>query len=473
MDSRMSLRAKVLILIGTAAAVQLLVEGPAAAHVKWFSDFDFRDPPLSFTEILDTGFWIGLTVAVAVIGVLPAIDRWLDTHAIYVRVNDWLHERRSVSDPILRYLVAASLILAWGSEALLVPELAEPAGWVGWLQLGLAILLLIGRWNRIAGAGVLLLWLVGVFEYGALHMLDYLTYVGIAGFLALRTSDEAETRGLALPLLYATVGVSLIWAGFEKLVYPEWSFTVLDTRPILRLGLPADVFLELAAFVEISLGFLLIIGLLGRPLALVITGVFMTSTIIFGRVEVIGHTPLHAALIVFLLQGAGSVYPAPIAIHRNLRLRMAFAAVNMAVLTLAAGVIYTAAARSQFETAVAEQGPRPAPIEAGDTTPVVTSVQLTDTPAGTDITLDIAGFALTEPATVPGAEATADDPTTGYGILSIDGDVVARITGRQSPAWDDISGQTAILTLFTTNGRQLFEDGTPLRIRVDMEDQGG
>lgn len=464
------------LIVAAAIGAQLFLIDPASAHVKWFSDFDFRDPPLTFSHVADTGFAIALAVAVVAIGLLPAVERWLDGNSVYVAVNDWLHQRRNVSDQILRYLMSASLGLAWGSEALLVPELDEPAAWVGWLQVGLALILLTGQWNRVAGAGIVLLWLIGVFDHGALHMLDYLTYVGIGGFLILRSSDQASARGLGLPVLYASVGVSLLWAGFEKLVYPDWSFAVLDTRPILRLGLPADAFLEMAAMVEISLGFLLIIGLLGRPLALVITAVFITTTIIFGRVEVIGHTPIHAALIVFLLQGAGTVYPAPVAIHRDLRLRMAFAAVNMAVLTVVAGVLYTAGARAQFDAAVAEFGPLPVPIEAADPTPTVASIGLSESAAGLDLVLEMDGFTFTEPLPDPNAPATTStptdaDPTRGYGIVSIDGDVMSRVTNGRSPILndvDDVDGRAAIVTLYTVDGRPLFVNGSPLRIRVEL-----
>ena len=91
-------------------------------------------------------------------------------------------------------------------------------------------------------------------------------------------------------------------------------------------------FLLAAAFVECSLGYLLIINLLQRPLALTIALVFFGTTLVFGKTEVIGHTLIHAALIVFLLQGPGSVFKPPIALHERTTLRTAFASVNFALL---------------------------------------------------------------------------------------------------------------------------------------------
>ena len=115
-----------------------------------------------------------------------------------------------------------------------------------------------------------------------------------------RWPDSSSPRKPRSPkrasLLYATVGFSLCWVGLEKLVYPAWSLYLLEQHPQLALGFPPDFFLMGAAFVELALGYLLLIGLFGRPLALVITVVFLMTTLVFGKLEVIGHTPLHAAL---------------------------------------------------------------------------------------------------------------------------------------------------------------------------------
>ena len=284
--------------LGTALVVVIAgLAAPAAAHVKWFSDFDFRDPPRPFGDVVDGRFLVLLTLAALAMGVLPVIDDRLDGSALYRSINAWLAARRHHSVDVVRFSMAGVLLITWASRALLTPELAEPADWVGWIEFALVLLLLWGRANEIAGAGLVGLWLIGVVEYGAFHMLDYLHIIGLGVFLIVRAVPSLEVRGLGVPVLSLTVGFSLMWLGFEKLVYPEWGLAVLDTEPILRLGLPADFFLEGAAFVEIALGFLLVIGLLGRPLAVVITGVFVLSTLVFGRVEIIGHTPVHAALV--------------------------------------------------------------------------------------------------------------------------------------------------------------------------------
>ena len=109
-----------------------------------------------------------------------------------------------------------------------------------------------------------------------------------------------------------------MWLGCEKLVYPEWVNYLLEQKPLLTLGLDRDFFRVASAFIELGLGFMLIIGLFGRSLSVTITLVFFLTTMVFGKVEIIGHTLIHAALIVFLLEGPGHGFRPPAALHRTL-----------------------------------------------------------------------------------------------------------------------------------------------------------
>jgi hypothetical protein len=239
--------------------------------------------------------------------------------------------------------------LAWNNNAFLVPELLVDVPALGWAQFVLVLLLCLGVTTPLAGAGVLALYGYGVFVYGFFHMLDYLHFVGIGVYLLVSTIEDVRIRAVRLPLLYVTVGLSLIWLALEKLVYPDWAIYILQQNPQLTLGLSPAFFLQSAAFVEISLGYLLLLGLLSRPLAIVITLVFFTTTLVFGKTEIIGHTTLHAALIVFLINGLGTVYPAPITFHRNLPLRVAFGAVNFAIVLAGLLLIYQWSAWQQYE----------------------------------------------------------------------------------------------------------------------------
>lgn len=334
-----------------AAAGAATVPTPAHAHVKWFSEFSFSDRPLTAAQAM-TPLFLGLAVlSMGVIAAMVLLDRRLENAAWYRGVNDWLAARRGDAVLVMRIGIFATLLLAWQADALLAPELRAWSPWVGWAQFALALLALFPRTVPVTGGGLIALYGLAAARYGGFHLLDYVFFAGVGWYLLVNGSASERIRGTGIPALYATVGFSLCWVALEKIVYPQWALYVLDQHPGLALGFDLRFFLLGAAFVEFSLGYLLIINLLQRPLALVITLVFFTTTMVFGKVEVIGHTPIHAALVVFLLEGPGSVYRPPIAFHRRLGLRTAFAAVNFALLLALLLPLYAAAARAQMREA--------------------------------------------------------------------------------------------------------------------------
>ncbi|MEM9950510.1 MAG: hypothetical protein AAF846_02825 [Chloroflexota bacterium] len=323
------------------------------AHVKWFADFSFLDAPLTFQEVL-TPLFIGFTLASAVAMTATVfIDTKLEQLSAYQQLREWLTERRDSGTLILRVAMGMTFLLSWQADTLLAPYL-ETAPWTGWAQFILFLCLLLPQTTPLAGLGTILLWLLGVQQFGIFYMLDYLSFVGIGTWLLLSQAKSERTRQLGVPALYFTVGFALAWLAMEKVVYPNWGLDILEQVPQLTLGFPPEFFLTGAAFVEFTLGYLLIIGLLGRPLSLVITLVFFTTTLFFGKVEIIGHTHIHAALLVFLLYGPGTHYPAPIDIHSKITWRMAFAAVNYVVLLAIFLGMFALGAQSTFQHEVSE-----------------------------------------------------------------------------------------------------------------------
>ena len=328
-----------------------MVPAAASAHVKWFAQFSFADRPLTVAQAATPLFFALAALSMAVIGAMVLLDRRLENAAWYRGVNDWLADRRGDALLVMRIGIFSTLLLAWQADALLAPELRASAGWIGWLQFILALLLLFPRTVPVAGGGLIALYGLAAARFGAFHLLDYLFFAGAGWYLLVGRARGERIRGTGVPALYATVGFSLCWVALEKIVYPQWALYLLDQHPQLTLGLDVRFFLLAAAFVELGLGYLLIINLLQRPLALVITVVFFLTTTVFGKLEVIGHTPIHAALVVFLLEGPGTVYRAPITFHRRLGMRTAFAAVNFALLLAILLPLYAAAARAQARDA--------------------------------------------------------------------------------------------------------------------------
>ncbi|MGB1252197.1 MAG: DoxX family membrane protein [Candidatus Promineifilaceae bacterium] len=403
-----------------------LLPNSAEAHVKWFANFNFSDPPLTLAQVV-TPLFIGLAaLSVVVICAMVVIDNRLTHISWYNQINQWLADRKTHSLTVMRVAIAATLLISWANNTLLTPELALATAWVSWLQFAIAILLLFPRTTSYAGTGVLLLYGLAVLEFGTFHMLDYLHFVGIGLYLATAQLENKRWRDIGLPALFATIGFSLIWLGYEKLVYPSWTLYLLEQNPQLAMGLPPSFFLYSAAFVEMSLGFLLIIGLLERPLAAIITLVFFSTTLIFGKLEVIGHTPLHAALVVFLLSGSDTFYPAPIQIHKKMNWRVAFAGVNFILALALFGLGYTVSAQQQFarasSTAVVLE---PFDLTNSAEIPTFTTLEaIPDMGNGYNLHAAIDNWAFT-----PAALGTPSIPNEGHAHVYLNGEKVTRMYG--------------------------------------------
>lgn len=435
------------------SALLLLVPTVAWAHVKWFSDFSFADRPLTLAEAI-TPTVVGLLVlSVAVIGALVWVDRRLEKAAWYERLDARLGAYRDRSPLVLRIGAGATLLLAWQGDAIFVPELAITAAWIGWYQFGLALLLLFRRPTPLAGAGLLALYAYGFVLFGALHMLDYVFFAGVGFYLLVSEIGRERVRALGLPALYLTVGFSLCWVALEKLVYPQWGQYILQQNPQLTLGFPVDFFLTAAAFVEFSLGYLLIICLLQRPFALVITLVFFSTTLVFGKTEVIGHTLVHAALIVFLLEGPGRVYRAPYTFHQKPLLRTAFAGVNVALLFGLLVVPYAALAWNAYETHRAQarhhfyEVPPEAPV------PSARLAVSPDPHGGYVVRVDTDAFAFAP------AAAHRHVPGEGHAHLYVDGQKVARLYGPVYHLGALPKGRRTVTVALATHDHRLYARG--------------
>lgn len=361
LPARMARRGPLAAAFALVAAAAMIAAPAAHAHVKWFSRFSSGDRPLAFADIV-TPLVIGLALLSAVVvGVLVVLDRRLDGLRLYRRVNEWFDARRDKAGGILRAATGASLLLSWQADALLAPELhLAPGAWLGWAQFAVALLLVFRTTVPLAGVGLLGLFVAATVQHGLFHLLDYAVFAGVGYALVVLYARQPLLQASALPALYATTGFALCWLALEKLVYPGWAAYVVEQNPALTFGLDAGFFLTSAAFVEFSLGFLLVVGVLSRPLSAVITLVFFTTTLVFGKPEVIGHTILHGVLVVFLLEGPGRAFKPPIAIHRRTSWRVAFASVNLLLALGALLFAYTYSARRQYERAASDAPAAPA-----------------------------------------------------------------------------------------------------------------
>ncbi|MFM2415125.1 MAG: hypothetical protein RI911_818, partial [Candidatus Parcubacteria bacterium] len=208
------------------------------------------------------------------------------------------------------------------------PNLSEALGMPSWLitlQICVGISLLIGFFERIAAVILILLWLTIFYLSGTVHALEDIWVLSTGLFIFIMGNDYFDIfpiralkesvewlRPYALPILRVGTGATLFVLGFsEKILHPEFGMYFLEHYRwnfMQYLGLPYSdyLFTVSAGSVESLLGLVFLLGIMTRFNALVVAIFFTIPVFILGPVELAGHMPHVAAVVMLLLFGAGN-----------------------------------------------------------------------------------------------------------------------------------------------------------------------
>ncbi len=294
------------------------------AHVKWFTDVtpvkEALDNVLS-PVFMATALAVALLLAVLT-QVLPAIMRI----PALGRLDRQVERLRPWSFMILQYGTAIALLWSLLEGSLFAPEFAHPHGGVAIAVGATIVLLLMPHHLPVKLASIVLfgLYVYYIGEYGLFHMLDYGFFLVIAAGLAFYRTPFQKW---AFPLLYLGTGLSLCWVAVEKWIYPAMSLDIVQHHQVPTFGFPPAVFIVFAAFIEFVVGYLLVVGILNRLLSIVLTLIFITTTMLFGYVEIVGYFMIHIILLLFIIEGV-SFYKPPVDMHKTKLDRIIFVALN-------------------------------------------------------------------------------------------------------------------------------------------------
>ena len=315
-----------------ALMVNAVLSGSASAHVKWFCAFDVAGQPLGLANVLCPDFEVlaGLSVLLLMSGCLAegtffgdAVTRSLDRATRLVRDN---------TEMMFRCACGFFFVAIWAyGGVLLTPELKTQSTLIGVLQLGIAAGMLSRRTMPLSALGIAVLFAVGIWNYGIFHLADYPVFLGIAAYLAL-TGLQRDFFGVRpIDIVRWTAGVTLMWASVEKWAFPEWSYPLFSSHPAMGMGFDPVFFMRAAGAVEFALAFALIWTPLVRRLgAVILAGMFISAIAEFGKVDMIGHTLIIAALLALIADNGGKKelvrYPwlVPVGYATSLALFLAF-----------------------------------------------------------------------------------------------------------------------------------------------------
>lgn len=297
------------------------------AHVKWFID-DHGWKSQSLEVIIAPAFllWLGVTILVLLAATI--INKQVEQNKIARRVIEYLDRFSPYQMSIFRIGIGLGLLLQLCTGSYLAPTFQIGSWWVGATLLVAILGLLNKRTLPLSGVLLTVLYFQAIYQYGLFHSLDYIFYIGVVYYLCVVNS---RWKGTTLPVLYMSTGLSLAWLSMEKMTMPGLASSLVHEYKITTFGFSVPEFVLISAFIELALGWVLILGFMNRFSALILTGMFLLTSTVFGFKEIVGHTVVHTLLLMFLIEGKGQsrgLYQ----FHKPLGLRLVFVGVNLCLL---------------------------------------------------------------------------------------------------------------------------------------------
>ncbi len=334
MNVKISTRRFMVVLLGS--GILFFMPLFANAHVKWFTDVQ---PEKVNIESILSPLFITLTLVVSLLlAALTQLLPMLSGSKFIQRVDARLDQVRTYSIRILTYGLAAALCIQVITGSLFVPDF-EINSVIEIVLIWSAIILLLVPHHYATKLAALIIFslLISVtVDAGVFHMLDYGFYFAIVGTLLVQ---KTKLSAWGYPLLYLGTGLSLCWVALEKFVFPTMAIDIIQKHGVPVFGFSPEVFVVLAAFIEFVVGYLLVVGILNRLLSFVLTLIFISTTMLFGWTEVVGHFLIHIILITFIMEGV-SFYKPPVQMHRTLVDRMVFVSLNFIFVLFTFMLIY-------------------------------------------------------------------------------------------------------------------------------------
>jgi hypothetical protein len=285
-----------------AASFLSAVPQSAEAHVKWFAPYNVAGAPKRLEMIVCNTALVELLVfAILLFFITCSLERTSAGRWMLRLVDLVFADLRLRTEVLVRSGVGAFFVGAWVSGGfILTPELKTTIAATSWLQAAIALGMFWRSTMVFSSLGVIILFAQGVHYYGIFHMMDYPIFLGVAGYLALTGAGRDQVLGIrALDFVRWGAAITLMWASVEKWAYPEWTYPILAAHETLTMGLDPKFFMVASGVVEFSLAF----GLLWTPLvrrlsAIVLTTMFVSAILEFGKTDALGHLLIIVVLLV-------------------------------------------------------------------------------------------------------------------------------------------------------------------------------
>ncbi len=304
--------------------VSVLLPSVARAHVKWFAESTEVVRPYQFTD-----FPVMLSI-VFVIGAL-LVGIFLEKK---LQVPKWYNKLIQQTAPTILSLASIgfglSFLIFSYNGFIFAPNLQVDAFGFGLLLLSIqavaGLMILLGLYERLGGLLLILLYTLAVSRFGFMEMMDTLEMVGFAFYAMiigrpkwkiveseLMCSITHHVHQYGVSILRIGIGLNLIILGFsEKILKPSLTQNFLSTYDwnfMHNLGYTwfTDYWFAYAGGVaEALFGLFFLFGFVTRLSVIALAMFLVTTLILLGPIELIGHLPHFSIALVLLVFGAGS-----------------------------------------------------------------------------------------------------------------------------------------------------------------------
>lgn len=272
-------------------------------HVKWFAgDLEWTPQPIGKVITPAFLFWFSFTLVVLLI-----VSRY-NTALVHIsavrKVHSFLNKLKRFHLSIMRVGLVIALLLQLITGAYLAPTFQIETWWVYALLIIAILGLLHCATLAVSGLAIGILYVIALTDYGMFHVLDYMFYLGVIYYLLVANTRWKRT---GIPILYVWTGLSLAWLAMEKLTLAKLACSLMHEYGIPSLGFTVEDFVLISAFIELGLAWAFIVGIMNRFTALLLTGLFLLTTTVFGFTEIVGHMVMHKILLIFLIVGRNDI----------------------------------------------------------------------------------------------------------------------------------------------------------------------
>jgi hypothetical protein len=301
-------------------------------HERWFTNE--AKFPVQFDRWASPDSLVPIAVAVGIVAVATILWRLRGRRSLvpgplalgmpwenYVRLLSWM-------PLVIGVHMGVTLLVSGVSRQLFVPNLELPVnllgGVLGMVEIAIALSFIYGALARPAAAALGVTWIIGMFVFGPLRLIEHTEVLGIAFFLfamgrgplafdmALAKLNKPVARLVpyAMRVLRISLGIGITIVAFtEKLWNIPMGLAFLADHhfnffPYIGLpGIDDTKFLLIAGTVELLLGLILITGAYVRLIIIVTLVPFNLTLPFLGWRELVGHLPTYGILALLLLWG--------------------------------------------------------------------------------------------------------------------------------------------------------------------------